>query len=83
VSSLIAIDYAKDHPDRGYLMKLKKGMYAFTGRQGANKRDAMSVSKLSMHMASLEKQISETSDLPVEAQLKDWFSKPTDAALLL
>jgi len=48
-------------------MKLKKGMYAFTGRQGANKRDAMSVSKLSMHMASLEKQISETSDLPAEA----------------
>jgi hypothetical protein len=40
----MAIDYARDHPVNGYLMKLKKGMYAFTGRQGAKKRDAIPIS---------------------------------------
>lgn len=79
----MALDYAKDAPFNGYLMKLKKGMYALTGRSGAKDRDHKTITLLSRHINSLEKQISDSDDRPVESQINEWFQRPQDAGLLL
>lgn len=83
VSSCMALDYARDAPFNGYLMKMKKGMYALTGRPGAKDQDHKTITLLSRHLNSLEKQISDSSDRPVESQINDWYQRPQEAGLLL
>lgn len=76
--------YKKDDDDQtrksetdGYLPELKRNIHTFvTNNCQKNEKASPTMEILLKHLNKLEKVISDTADLPVESQIRDWFHQP-------